>query len=212
MQQLTTPYQTEKKKSILRWYGFIDVHPSEKIQKLADIIDNLERINTKERRIVLLVRGLETADKQELLNCVMTIFAVNMYKMDYDVELMKTASSKVKADAQYAPSSLVTYYCHLFAYLSEKQVYYTSEELRKMKGSFHAALRIKFETTLKERPEYGIRKTSPIDLMAGVKIRESNLTPYKMDIDSKSSSGYDWLVTIIAQQMGEVYMRGGKEV
>ena len=94
MHAMSTPYRREKQKSIIRFYAFIETHPNDKIKKLAEIIDDPERIEMQERRLVLLVRGLKTADKQQLLNMAMTIFAVNMFKIGFDKELLKKATDQ----------------------------------------------------------------------------------------------------------------------
>ena len=81
-----------------------------------------------------------------------------------------------------------------------------------MKGSFHAALKIKLEETVKERPEYGKRKVAPVDLRAAEKVRASDLQPFRMSMGLPQETGYEWLCIILAHNMGEMYqLRGGKE-
>ena len=170
-------------------------------------------IGQQERRFIILCRGYKTPAKKALVNNVMTIFAVNMYKLCMDKESLTNATPLQVANAKYKPSSLATYFKHIFAYFTQKQVNYGSHEFCGMEGSFHAALKMDFEETLKLRPDYGERKCAPVDLQAAEKVRNSGLDPYKRSMTDERESGFTVCLQIMAHSMGEIFMlRGGKEV
>jgi hypothetical protein len=206
-------YRRDKEKSIARMYGFLESHPNVKIRELADSLPDPNVIDCQERRFILLTRGLKDENKRELVDRVMTIFAVNMHKLSISKEQFHKATGKEKADAKYKPGSILTFYKHIFSHLSEKQVNYTLGEFANKKGSFHAALKMDYEETLKHRPDYGVRKSAPVDLNAAQKVRDSRIDPYQRSMIDPQMSGFDWCMRIIAHSMGEIFMlRGGKEV
>jgi hypothetical protein len=113
----STAHRREKEKSMSRFLGFMSSHPNEKIRLLVQIIADSKQIDETEHRLVILVRGLKSLDEQGSLKSCLVIFAVNMFKLGIDEELIKSGSGKEKADAQCAPSSLGTCVRHAFAFL-----------------------------------------------------------------------------------------------
>ena len=74
-------------------------------------------------------------------------------------------------------------------------------------GSFLAAIKDKFQETLKIRPDYGIRKCAPVDPLAQSKVRRAYkagvLNPFAMSMtNSASNSGYDDLSESLLHEMG----------
>lgn len=209
----TNDCQRAQQRSILLFFGFISAHPNERIRLLSEFVPDDQLIGEDERRFVVLTRGLKTPAKKSLVNDCLTIFAVNMYKLTMSKEAHQCASAQEKADAKYKPSSLSTFFKHLFAYFTLKQINYNSGEFKSHVGSFHAALKKDFESTLKLRPDLGVRKVAPVDLQAAAKVRNAKLQPFKRSMERLENSGYTTLLKIIAHSMGEIFMlRGGKEV
>jgi len=84
-------------------------------------------------------------------------------------------------------------------------------------GSFKAAIKEKFEETLKVRPTHGKCNPSPVDMNAQAKMRDANtlqvITPFAIDMSDKGSKlGHNdllpWLCLEIGCSMGP---RGEKE-
>jgi hypothetical protein len=210
---VTKAYERDKAKSYARFFGFIAAHPNPKIRLLAAWVDDPEQINKEERRLILLVRGIKHPSKIELLNYACTIFAVNMYKICMEEVNFQEASAEEVADGKYAPSSLNTYYKHIFAQLKQHSVMYEKKEFKSYKGSFLAALKMDFEKTLKVRPGFGTRKVAPVDSLAAQKLRNSGLNPFLMSMLDDQQSGFRDCTWILAINIGIVYMpRGTKEV
>lgn len=111
----TADYQKAQARSVARFCGFVNVHPNEKIRMLAEMVPDNELLGQEECRFIVLVCGLKTAAKRSLTNNMLTVFAVNMCKLNMSKEALQIASAQEKSDTKCKPSSLSTYFKHLFA-------------------------------------------------------------------------------------------------
>lgn len=199
--------------SILRFFGFIQAHSNEHICLLVEMVPDNQLIGQEEIRFVVLVRGLKTPAKKSLTNDCLTIFAVNMCKLNMSKENCECATEQQKADAKHKPSSLSTFFKHTFACFALKQVNCSSGEFKNHVGSFHATLKHNFKATLKLRPDCGVRKAAPANLQVAAKVRQANPQPFKSCMNCSDNSGHTALLQIIAHSVGETFMLlGGKEV
>jgi len=129
----------------------------------------------------------------------MAIFAVNliMINKNNDAALdLDTLSEKEIVDVQCAPSTHGLYYKHIFSWMNNKSISFAQKDFKCMKGksffrvfcncffqcltlsylhfqligSFLAAIKDKFAKMLKLRPDYGKRKSAPVDPLAQAKV------------------------------------------
>ncbi|KAL3908308.1 MAG: hypothetical protein SGARI_003122, partial [Bacillariaceae sp.] len=197
----TKNYKANKAKTIIRFYHFLAAHEDPNVRRLADQIVDPEQTDLNEYRFVVLVRGVKTSAKKFLFNMCMTIFAINSTKQGGEFELNNTSTAEDIADAQYQPSSLLTFYKHIFAYASECSILFQNKHFKSYPGSYHAAIDLQFKETLKVRPDYGKKKQSGTDLNARLKIREyleiNCINIFDKTMDYSEPQPYEWLTNII---------------
>jgi hypothetical protein len=209
-------YRSEQMKNVDLLFKILAAHPAPNVQRLADWVTHPET-GQQCRRMVVLLHGAKTISKKEMVNHIMTIFAVNLVMVSKNagecVVDQSKLSAKELADLQYAPSSIQLKYKHIFAWFKQQSVNYEQREFKNHVGSYHAAIKEKFAATLVERPDYGIRKQAPVDRNAQEKIRtNANLHPFKMSMDDKGvHSGYDDCIEILVHEIGHSFGPRGKK-
>ena len=213
----TKGYNTAKKATITRFYKFLASHSDVNMRQLADVMPDPEQDGLPEFRFVILTRGIKNTSKRVLFNMCMCVFAINAQKQDPEFELTSQSTAPEKAEAQYQPSTMNTFYKHIFAYCSNCSILFASSDFLSFPGSFHAATKIIFKETLVHRPDFGMVKRASVDLRARYKIREhlmiKGINVYGMSLDPNDANQYWWLVALIVLSVGEAYaLRGTYEV
>ena len=212
-------YRKDKIRSVERFFKIIASHDDPRVRGLADVVAHPE---TGEAiyRLVVLVAGIPTQAKKIMLNSCFVIYTINLVmvsKVDgrlLDKLRLNTLSKEEKAKIQYEPSSLSTKYKHVFAWLHEHGVSFQCRQFKSMQGSFHAALKQKFQETIEQRSEYGKRKPAVVDSQAQSKIRDpsNGLQPFNMSMAKDPPNGYNDSIRILCHEFGVAFgSRGRKE-
>ena len=132
----STSYQKQKAATILRFFTILAAHPEARVRALADSLPDSE-LNKNTFRFFQLVRGAKTTSKQYVVNCAMTIFAVNLTMLnrnDGSVLELSQMTPKQKADAQYQPSSFSTFYKHIFSVMKNEGVAFEQSNFTGIEG------------------------------------------------------------------------------
>ena len=203
----------------MRFFSILAAHPDANVRALADSVPDPE-LDKNTFRFFILVRGAKTPSKMYVINCAMTIYAVNLTmlnKTDDSVLDLVNMDPKEKAKLQYQPSSFSTFYKHIFSIMKTEGIAFKQSNFNSYQGSFKAAIKEKFEETLKHRPTYGKRKPSPVDMRAQEKMRNAFksglIDPFNIDMSDKGKkSGYNDLLPALCHKIGcSVGPRGQKE-
>jgi len=231
----TTRYEKQKSATVQRLFFILAAHPEPMVRCLADLVPHPETQESV-FRFVVFCTGRKTESKKRVVNSVMTIFAVNLIMINKNDETaldIDKLSEKEIADLQYAPSTHGLYYKHIFSWMNNENISFSQKDFKGMKGtsffclfyscfyqyltlsclhfqltgSFLVAIKDKFAKTLKVQPDYGKRKSAPVDPLAQPKVRrafkDGILDPFAMSMkNSPSDSGYDNLCECLLHKMG----------
>jgi len=231
----TTRYEKQKAATIQHLFLILAAHPEAMVRCLADLVPH-PKTQELVFRFVVFCTGRKTESKKCVVNSVMTIFALNliMINKNNDTALdLDTLPEKEIADLQYAPSTHGLYYKHIFYWMNNESILFAQKDFKGMRGksffrifcnwfyhyltlfclhfqligSFLAAIKDKFAKTLKVRPDYGKRKSTPVDPLAQAKVRrvfkDGILNPFATSMaNSDTDSGYDDLNECLLHKMG----------
>lgn len=161
----TKAYDQQKASTVSKFHSILGSHPHEKIRSLAEKVPDDES-NGEIPKFVQLCRHKSDNDTKVILNALITIFLLNyntVNKAGTMVDITGMSAEEI-AKLQYKPGTISTTLKQLFAWLHSVGIHFKQADFKDMTGSYHAIMKDQFQETLEHRPDYGDRKSAPIDL------------------------------------------------
>ena len=151
-------YERDMARDVRMFFKVLKCHPAPQVQELATmIVDPLFRDKSRSiPRLVMLVRGIKTPPKKELLNTTITILVVNGSFINKDdpkklIDRSKYTDQQI-ANMMYQPSSVKTRLKRIFSWLERQSVVYKQKEFKHMVGGYHGVFKRIIDWVLQVSP------------------------------------------------------------
>lgn len=161
----TDRYDKQKEGTVSRFISILRSHPHPKISALGECVFD-EQSNDDLPKLIILCRHKSDNDTKVILNACIIIFLLNLNTLNKEGVMVDITGMTAEqlAKVQYRPGTLSTTLKQLFAWLHSVGIHFKQAAFKDMTGSYHAIMKDKFQTTLELRPDYGDRKSAPIDM------------------------------------------------
>lgn len=155
----TKGYESRKQLVVARFFAIIGCHPD--LAFLANLVVCPET-NKKLQHFFIQVRGVKTPAKWNVINTCMLLFGQGFVKKEFEHRIAEFhTNKKLRAEAQYQPSTLCTAHKTLFSFFKNMSVIYQQSDFKSQAGSFQAYWSSVFKETCEIRSDYGTKPNAP---------------------------------------------------